>query len=151
MRAGDRIRKLTILAKRLHYLYLALTLKFSIIYYTHTPLTICFHHLNFFSFMSNNCTSDKPHWLRRCQCAKLTSTFNWKTDPTTIQNSSSKNAIDVHSLYMRSLKPLSLNCRWQFSHLNAHGGQFLNGKSRYYDVYVDNAIPIKTYFIIKLK
>lgn len=37
VRAGDWIRKLTILAKRLHYLYLALTLKFSIIYYTHTP------------------------------------------------------------------------------------------------------------------
>lgn len=36
VRAGDWIRKLTVLAKRLHYLYLALTLKFSIIYYTHT-------------------------------------------------------------------------------------------------------------------
>lgn len=58
MRAGDWIRKLTILAKRLHYLYLALTLKFSIIYYTHTP-----YHMfpsSELSFMSNNYTSDKP-------------------------------------------------------------------------------------------
>lgn len=26
--------------------------------------------------ISNNCASDKPHWLRYCYCAKLHSTFS---------------------------------------------------------------------------
>lgn len=70
VRAGDRIRKLTILAKMPHYLHLALILKFGIIYYTHTP----YHMLpssEFFFFTGSNCTSYKPYWLRRFQCAML--------------------------------------------------------------------------------